>query len=151
MLICLRRGNTLRFSNIIPFFLYYYGQPQRIAPTRMKQLLFYIFLFFSFVANGQSSDTIIDGNNYSIISRYKSGAIKKIGQFGLDCSGHNRKHGIFIYYFNNGAEKKRKVYKYGTRRNHSFLGLKMGWWGIYSEELYFFGKLKASIISDPCF
>jgi hypothetical protein len=117
----------------------------------MKKILLLIFTLFSALLIAQKTDTIIDGAKYTVLTRHSNGFAKDIGQHGVDCDSQIRKHGIFISYSKKGKEVKRKVYSMGSRRNHSFLFLKVGWWGFGSEELYFLGIPLETRIVCPCY
>jgi len=115
-------------------------------------LIFSIILFF-FESTFAQSDTIIDSNKYQIISTYKNGAIKRVGQFGTNCLGKtNRKHGCFIKYNKLGKETMQLTFFYDRKMDKRFLWLKYGWWGFGTMQRYFLGiKIGKSRSYSPCF
>jgi hypothetical protein len=98
------------------------------------------------------NDTIINNGNYQIIKIHSNGKVKLVGQYGYTCFlGKRKKHGEFICYNNNGKISKSRTFFFGRKLNRKILGLKIGRWGFYGiQNWYFFGIQFNERIIDPC-
>jgi len=124
----------------------------------MKKLSIYaalttiVLTFFSLPAMAQIQQYVeYDSSVYIVIKKYDDHSLKRIGQFGKK---RNRivKHGVFIKFDRQGNVLSKKYYFYNHRRNKTFLGFKMGWWGSYGQNTkYFFNKPVKHAIVDPGF
>lgn len=124
----------------------------------MKKLSIYaafttiILTFFALPAMAQIQQCVeYDSSVYIVIKKYDDHSLKRIGQFGKK---RNRivKHGVFITFDKQGNVLSKKYYFNNHRRNKTFLGYKMGWWGLYGQNTkYFFTKPVKHAIVDPGF
>ncbi|HSZ25784.1 MAG TPA: hypothetical protein VK766_08710 [Cytophagaceae bacterium] len=115
-------------------------------------LVFNLLSFNGSPAGNYEADTLIDGLRYEIITRYRNGAIRKIGQFSPDCIGHKHTRlGRFITYNPKGKAVRWRYYFYNRPWNIKVMGVKFGWWGFFPlQDYYIFSVAIHHRIIDPC-